>query len=546
MTILGAWPEDKTYISWMTQRLANRAPEYTHARRWPFSIVQQILNPIGADIQRVNQQLTEERNNIFLTSANIDLVDKLYKVELGTGMKFNYTQNGQDTLFDIPKVYATIDDQEYELTIAKRNDIESLCYEALPSRIEDGEETYYYSEVIPPTQVMDLSSITPNSLVLDGHLFVTVSNNNTWEYRGKQKIYYPKVFIKGITRKDTTVTEALPIKFNGTFKTINQWKSIEEVFVSYIDDTAEISIEVLPFNQEDTMDTRNLLVSAIGFESWRFLSLGSKLWGSTLLSTGFTVGELAIIQSGMDVKDTEYEIELCDSNDLNISLNGSIFNPYNNFMLAVDNTKLYVFDTRLPYPDMKMLKKESTNTKMELWSERWVYPRDSLVYIMTDILDLSTVPWKYRWSLEEPDGQSWYVQPDGSKTSNASQAWTWNDRWESDSWKETELPVLLDKTGTYIVTLECLYSDPDMPSNDYILITRFMLYVPKIQPEIELDLPLGLQNADSIMRDSDGRLWFKIGDEIRLSNLYYDYFMADYSRNIVWLKENYTSVRVVI
>ena len=40
MTKLGAWPQDIYYLSWMTQRLANRAPEWTHGRKWSWSVMQ--------------------------------------------------------------------------------------------------------------------------------------------------------------------------------------------------------------------------------------------------------------------------------------------------------------------------------------------------------------------------------------------------------------------------------------------------------------------------------------------------------------------------
>ena len=271
MVKLGSWPEDRYFVSWMTQRLANRAPEYTQLRSWPFSFGQQLLNPVGIEIQSTVQQLYEEQNNMFITSADINLIDKLYFVELENGMAFSTedTTDGSE-VYTLPTVYATISDVEYELTVAKKNDIETLWYKSLPSRVEYGEESYTYEEVIPRMQVSALSSASPNSMALYGHLYVTVRNNTTWQYRGKTKIYYPKVYIKGTTRKGTEQTEAVPIQYNGTFKTINQWKAVESVFVSYLDSTADITVEVLPFDQETMLDTRNVTVMANGIESRRY------------------------------------------------------------------------------------------------------------------------------------------------------------------------------------------------------------------------------------------------------------------------------------
>jgi len=244
MSTLGTWPQDIYYLSWMTQRLANRAPEWTKARMWSWSTLQQMLNPIGADLERVHKQLVEERNNIFLSSTDINLIDRLYSVELGVGMEF--TNNGEHDgipVFEQPTVYADISDVEYQLTIAANNDIESLSYTTIPSRLTDGSESYEYVEVIPRTDIQDLSSTTPNDIVINGHLYITIRDNSTWELRARNNIYYSKVYIRGITRKGTEVEEAVPIRFNGTFKTINQWQSVTQVFVSYMDDTAQITVE---------------------------------------------------------------------------------------------------------------------------------------------------------------------------------------------------------------------------------------------------------------------------------------------------------------
>ena len=547
MTTLGSWPEDRYSISWMTQRLANRAPEYTHIRHWPFSTGQQVMNPTGLDIQRVTQQLYEERNNMFLSSADINLIDKLYRVDLDNGMTFNLIESADGVeLYSTPTVFATIDDTEYQITIAKNNDIKTLWYEAIPSRIEDADEAYHHEEVIPRTEVGSLASVTPASINLYGHLYITVRDNNTWSYRGRTKIFYPKVFIKGITRKRTELTEAVPIAYNGTFKTINQWLSVEEVFVSYMDETASLTVETLPFDQESALDTRNIVVMPTGIESRRFVRLGEQLWGSSLVTEGFTVNDLTTIQLGVNVKDTEYEIELLDDNGDNITAVGMALKQNTNYVFVATATHMYVYDTRLPYPDTKQLEQDSPDTKMDLYSDRWVYPRDETATVSTDNLDVSNPPWKYRWTLQEPDGTISYLLDDGSKVPTTTDAWLDNLRWEEGFWKELNMDILLDEVGTYIVTIECLYSDLYFPNKTFTRTTRMLLYVPAIRPEVTFELPLGLNDSDGIMFNSDGDLWFLKTNAVYKADVFYDYFLVDYERNIVWLRENYSSVRVVL
>jgi hypothetical protein len=508
--------------------------------------MQQVINPIAIDMERVNQQLVEERDNIYMSAANIDLMSQLYRIELGTGMEFTNTEQ-QDGIpvYTPPTVYGTISEVEYEITMAPHNSLEFLWYQAVPSRIEDGETSYQYQEVIPRTAAADISSATPEDMVIEGHLYVTVRGNTTWEQRARNRIYYTKVFINGITRKGTLVREAVPIRYNGTFRTVNQWKSVESVYISYMDDDAEITLEVLPFDRDDMLDTRNLVVPPSGTEAWRFVTLGTQTWGSSMVSKSFTVSEIGVVQLGFDTKDIEHEVELLDTSGNNVDLRAAVLKPHTDYMFAVDADTFYVYNTRLPYPDLTTLQAESPDTKMDIYSDRWVYPRDATATVKTDILDISVTPWKVRWTLLEPDGQEYYLGLDGSKWPTTTDAWIENDLWEGNSWREQRIDILLDKVGVYILTLECLYTDPEKSSESFTLTTRYVLYVPAIQAETAISLPAALQNADGMMMDSDGQLWLLVNDDLILANIYYDYFIADYERKAVWLRENYSSVRVV-
>jgi hypothetical protein len=547
MTKLGTAPLDTYYLSWMTQRLANRAPEFTHARRWSWSVLQQMLNPMARDMERVNKQLAEERNNIFMSAANMSLMDRLYYLELGVGMEFVALKEEDGvTIYQPPTVYATIDGDEYEISIATKNNVETLFYEAIPSRILYAEESYVYTEVVPRCTVEELVSVTPADLPIHGHLYVSIWGNTTWEYRGRNRIYYPKVYIRGTTRKGTDIEEAVPIRYNGTFKTINQWKSIEEVFVSYLDATAEISVAVMPFDRETQLDTRNILVPTTGSESWRFVRLEDAGWGSLLVSEGFTTSSFDDVRMGVDTLDYEYKIELHNAAGDPVVLTAMALKPNTDYFYAVDANNLYVYTAKLPYPDLTILERESPDTKMDLYSDRWIYSFGDTATIKTDILDVSTVPWRIRWTLQEPDGQKYYLKADSSKWPTTIDAWIDNEQWETGLWIERMIELQVEQTGVYILTLECLYSDVSKPYNDYTLTTRFLFYVPVLEPEVVLPLPVELRNATHIAFDSDDRLWFKVSGDLYAANIYHDYFLADYERKTIWLREDYTSARVVL
>jgi len=547
MTKLGAWPQDIYYLSWMTQRLANRAPEWTHGRKWSWSVMQQLLNPIARDLERVHKGLVEERNNTFMSATNIDLLDRLYRMNLGVGMTFDTTtQDDGVDIYKIPTVYATIDDVEKEITIAHKNDIESLAYTALPSRIESSTESYSYSEVIPRITISDLKDTTPNEVLIPGHLYITIRNNTTWEYRGRNKIFYPKVYIKGTTRKGTSHEEAIPIRYNGTFKTIYQWELVEEVFVSYLDDNAEITIETLPLDRDMQLDLQNLIIPASGDESWRFLTFRPASWGTTLIAKHFVQSDLDVVRMGFDGLDRAYEIELQDTDGSSIYARAFVIKPNSDYTFVIDDENLYVYTTKIPYPDLTVLEQESPDTKMNIYSDRWLYAKEDIAVIKTDILDVTSIPWQFRWTLREPDGSEYYLKTDGSRWPTTIDAWVGNDLWERGVWNEQRLELLVEKAGVHIVTLECLYSDSQEPNKDYTLTTRFLYYVPVATPETVLALPEELKHSDAISFDADGQLWFYKDNCIYLGNVAYDYFLADYEKRAIWLREDYTSVRVVV
>ena len=52
----------------------------------------------------------------------------------------------------------------------------------------------------------------------------------------------------------------------------------------------------------------------------------------------------------------------------------------------IDSDYLYVYDTSLPYPDAKNMSGQSSETKMDLYSDRWLYARDEVATIKTRTL----------------------------------------------------------------------------------------------------------------------------------------------------------------
>jgi hypothetical protein len=495
-------------------------------------------------LQDTIQQLVEERYNQFVSTADVSMLDLLYRADLPPGVEFQGTEQSDGTIdYNVPQVWATISGTEYEITIAERNNIRTLWYEALPSRIEYGQETVGYAEVIPRTEVANIVSLTPNPLPIDGHLWVTLRDNTSWFQQWGDKIFYSKCRIRGTTRKGITTEEVVPLRHNHTFKTLNQFKAVSDIFVSYLSDDAELTVETLPFDAESELDLRNINVVSDLTERMRFVRLGTFGSGSTLIAESYTTDNLDIVRLGHPEKDSEYEIELLDDDSLNVTLAGYALKANTDYLFAIDATKLYVYDINLTYPTVSGVARQSPESRMDLISDKWVYVRGSTATIKTHILDVVNVPRYTRWKLTTPTGAEYYIDEAEALQPLTADTWIENNAWERHGWHEVSMNILLDTVGTYVVEIECQYIN-EQTYEVTTLTSKMLLLVPAITPEISLDLPAELQNGSDIKFDSDGRLWILKGNSIYLANLYYDYFIADYDNKRVWLREQYSSVRV--
>lgn len=543
---LGSYPSHRYSRAWLTQRLLNRAPEWTAIRKFPVSVGHQILNPIVEELQETLQQLNRERYNSFLSTADLNLLDVLYEAKLGTGMDFSYVENvsGQRT-YSPPAVYATIDSVEYEITQAEKNDIETLSFDSLPSRIETPGISYEYQEIIPETLVQNLSTIVPNAIVIPSHLYITLKENSNWSIKAFNKIFYSKILITGTTRKGTEVAETVPLSYNGTFKTINEWSEISSVFVAYLSSSATVTIETFPFGRESLLDTFNVSTSSIQSERLQFTRLESKSWGSCFVAESFTLDNINLVRdSNLQNKEANYEIELLSEGEGNVSLYDYVQLPYSRFIYTIDNQYLYVYDVNLPYANGETLKGSSSEYKIELFSDKWIVPRGDFAQIRTRNLGEFNVPTKVRWSVLDPDGIECYMGLDGSLWPTTTSSWIDNNSWSNDLWHEQVIDFEITKTGEWTVSLEAEYYD-EQTSTVTILTSKYLFFTPSIVPEIQLELPLELQNSTNIFLDSDKNVWLLRYDGIHKLNIFHDYFIVDYEEQKIFLKENYSSIRIV-
>ena len=541
---LGTRPSRRYHRAWATQRILNHLAPWVQARSCPVSVLQQLINPVGLEIQQTEQKLMEERKNVHLTTCNPLLMDSVSYAELPFGFFFTEVANSDgSTTYTPPTVYATINGTETEIAIAENNDVETLYYDCLPTRIEYGETQELWVDVIPETVVSSLSSLTPESLVIEGNLFITLADNSIWSSRYNDILYFSKITITGTTRKGTEETETIPLRYNGTFKTVNQWKEITEIFVNHISPDAKITVSCLPIAESPVVDTWNVSIPSEGGDRLQFLKLESQSWGSSFVGESYLNTDLELVRMGIDDVRRDFIIELLDENGNNISANDFLLKPFSDLMYVIDDNNLYVYDRNIPYPDLSKIVDQSPDVRMALTTDdnQWIYMRGETATIITRIMDVGNIPVSYRWLLTTPDGTQYRIGEDNSLWSISETGWIGNT--DTTTWNEKKIEILLDDVGTYTLEMEARYQGEDEVYTDRK--SKLVLLVPVIQPEVQFVLPAELIGCQKISMDTDGIIWFYNGTSILKMNLFHDYFVVDYLKRNLWLNEEYSKIRVV-
>jgi hypothetical protein len=542
------YPSKTFYKSWITQKMLNNFPEFIHARTCPVSVANQMINFEGILLQETMHDLLAERENQFLTTMDSRLMDHLYVAQVSPDLEWTkVTDANGDMSFTPPRVYGTVNNTEFLIEQAEKNNIETLYYKALPTRIEYDNKLILWNDIIPKTKVSDLSSITPNEMPIEGQLYFILEDNSIWSEEFKDIKYFSKAIIKGRTTKGLDLEEVVPIRFGDTYKTINRWKSISEIEILHVSEDAYITASVLPYYVTSILDPINLAMPIEGKGRRAYAKLEQESFGSVLAYESYLEYDEEYVRRGHDQKRNDYQIELLDKDNNNVNLNGFMIVPDSNYIYAIDDYTFYVYNRLLPFPSMSGMIDESADCRIELTLEDhdWVYKRGEIANVTTRIIDLYSVPANFRWGITLPDGTYYRVGKDGSFWNPEEvDGWIDNEYYENNAWKEQVIPVDINMTGEYILELEARYKDEDT-GKIFTRITKLLIYAPSIVPETQIPLPPSLYNCQNLEFDDKGILWLYNGTSIYRTNLFFDYFMIDYIKNKVWLREQYNEVRVV-
>lgn len=538
-------PEAYFYSS-TSQQLANFLPEWSKARYDKFSIFQQAINPSASFIEAIDNKIQFDFLNLFAQTANYNELANLYKIEFGASSDFKTTILNDGTSLQIPpKISALLNITKIYPTAEFNNDLQSVFYNKLPSRIE-ADKVKITNEFLP------LASCSKNKIFLNktldrpGSLSVNVYNGTEFikSNQGTNTQEIVTIRIDGVSTQEVDQVEDIVIFENASYVTQKLWNSIKSVQLINIADDCSIdySLTYLPPADAKVLDIFKHC-SEDGLVRESIWSLFNNPHGSVLCQEVYAEQEIdqIVLSKGAKTQVNEYQLLDIDRTTA-IDAVAVCCDPFSYNLYVIDANYLYLYDKREPYSSsVKLLKKSPTDPDvvLELSMDNLARNEDGKFVeasISHKIIDRE--PYSYVLSIRRPDSTTHYVKQDQTLTLNKKEA-------------EVVLPlgtvviesnpllIELAELGDHIISLEVKYRNGSVSIDQKIARCLFKSAIVKYK----LARALNNLEAINIKRDFDGAI--KVLDEDEgLNSLIFgrDSMLIDYEKGAIYFTDKYEEV----
>lgn len=536
--------------AWTTQRLANRTPTWAESRLLPHSTFQQYMNSVGLGMDELLKYNNDAKRNRYVTSANLDLLDVAHVLQLPNDYTFGKdARNIGNQSYVMPQVEGFFVAPPVTYQVEVVSTLADFWDNALPTRVEETTTSKAVAPVLPSTQMQDLISSTPATVVHPGRLLVTIAGGTAFVDYSK-RTPMATLFIEGTTLQGLETSERMYIPYNGVFLTKKLWSEVTRISYHAISPgTTTIQVDSFGFNIGRETDSDRLSVSPFT-EKILYHALGTAAFGSTHKQMEVAASDFSALHRGNDALHTARDYELGWDNVgvyTNVSLNDMAIQPFTGRVFAIDNDALYVFGQKETMPDCRGMSARSTDPSLIIDTDQYTVLRDTVVNFASY--------WRYptkrimrnRWSITKPDGTTIYLDINGT-TVSADQAWIPNLLYTELEFgpfnsalgeiSHQRLSYTLDQRGTWFLKLEVLLENSETQTD---IVPIQVLYRTALK---RLVLPAALLSSTGIAFDSDQHLWLLntgIAYKVRLAT---DNCLIDPESKVVYFHEEYDSVKV--
>ncbi len=540
----------ETRRAWVTQRLANRFPPWAKVRKLSQSVGQQILEPMSRDLEDSYWWTNYNLGNTILNTTDINQISGLSRLDLPPTFDWRTTQHAESVIYLTPtSVRGETDSGWITLSQATNNSLEEFWY-GVPDRITYTGESYSYLPVLQNTLVSNLATASPVSPSVAGKLWITLSNNGASIKNYKGAIARSSVTISGRDIHGREAEEKLSFAFNGTMHTKLAWSEVGSVATNYVDESASVRVDWLNIAPSEFLDPSGLHVTK-DREKFRFWSLGSKSWGSTLNHMVFSADDLVLVEEGQDSKHAEYEIELLDTFGSNITALSLSPWPKRRWVIVSDGSSLHFFVPDIRMEPVDRIVEATTEAVVQIdLDKEWSYKGDTITldYIMKRpfIRVLRT-----RWSVLKPDGTKVCIAPDGSEIAYSSSGWVNHPEgtiFKRVGFQGDFIDYEISDRGAYVFYLESIITDiltTEGQTRPTTHVDVRVLHSSYDTAQASLALPVSIGIGSSICFDGFHRPWIISNTGIaHLLQFHHDTYIADFQNKAIIVRDEYNNLEV--
>ncbi len=528
--------------SHVTRELANTFPPWSRTRANEQSTGFQILNSLSAPMEKMEKELVRMRANQYLTTANLDEIDIVYKIDLPTTFEFDVDDTDPNVPLPItPTVTGTLDSSPYNVQIAVDNDIESFWYSSTPNRVslvdtvsgEDHELLFCEASDLPQSGVFEHH--------LDGgHIWIDVVSGVNYLAFEKGTLHRARLTVHGTTRKGTKEYEAFTFPWDMKQRSQKEWKVLTKVEGVNFEDNIGINIRSGDFNSSDYLGQWNLRFSENRNKIDEFWGLGEISGYATLELVEYITDEWQQLVIGMTSKQVRENWELLDDSLSSVDAIDMTLQPFTDRGWMVTSDKqLYCYQMeQTMVSGVELLNERTPGSHVQIEMEfKSVVIGETMEFLPWHARPLKEIV-KYRLWYQTPSGTK-YGLLNGSPVAYASDFWVVGEETISRT-VENLIRVQATERGEYTFVLEAIFTD-DEEHND-----RVVCSVNYKQPIASFDLSsLIIEDLIGVDFDSDQNLWVSTTSGYYQIGLHTDVMLIDYKSKIIYCKEKYDSVEVV-
>jgi hypothetical protein len=474
-----------------TRNLLNIFPSWSEIRKNWQSVGAQFLDTIGIHFDDADIYLEKMRRNSFLSTINLDEVDWVYKVQLPASFSFSLdTTDALQPVYSAPTVRGLVANNIHsgymDISLADRNSLEEMWYNAIPSRVDLEENVTGYDSLLHwPATDFPYSGQLSHHLSEGGRLwvettsgtqYITINDDDGSVDRGSIKL-------TGKTRKGTKETETMVFPWDMKQPTKKEWKYITNVEVQNLEDEVSVEIRSADYNWGPYWSFYNM----------RWSSLGTKI-------------DLAV-------------------------------QPFTNRAWIVDSSYLHCFsleETMVSGVDFLIGRSAGSHVKLELSDDYYAYG-DDIAFTPLHVRPVSSID-KYRVWYKTPSGTK-YGLDQGSQVAFTADFWQYPTELKREL--EGEIFISAAERGEYNISLEAVYPDGTTHTDRLIVPIKYK------QPLSSIDISSHISGSIlGIDFDSDQYLWVKTTVAYYRFSLHADLMIVDYSDKIIYFREDYAKVDI--